>query len=131
MKPKRLLSAVGLSLFLMVGMSWEVGAWDQIDYQRLMATKKCVKCDLTEAYLSGADLVFTNLSGANLSGADLSDANLFYTNLSAADLSGANLSGADLNEVDLSAANLEGANLTETKMCETKMPNGIINNSSC
>ena len=35
MKPKRLLSAVGLSLFLMVGMSWEVGAWDQIDYQRL------------------------------------------------------------------------------------------------
>ena len=97
---------VGFCLFFFVTASWEVGAWDQIDYQRLMATKKCVKCDLTEAYLSGADLVFTNLSGANLS-------------------------GADLNEVNLSAANLEGANLTETKMCETKMPNGIINNSGC
>ena len=117
---------VGFCLFFFVAASWEVGAWDQINYQRLMATKKCVKCDLTEAYLSGADLVFTNLSGA-----DLSDAYLFYTNLSTADLSGANLSGADLNEVNLSAANLEGANLTETKMCETKMPNGTINNSGC
>ena len=101
----------GFCLFFFVAASWEAGAWDQIDYQRLMATKKCVKCDLTAAYLSGADL--------------------FYTNLSSADLSGANLSGADLNEVNLSAANLEGANLTETKMCETKMPNGTINNSGC
>ena len=92
---------VGFCLFFFVAASWEVGAWDQIDYQRLMATKKCVKCDLTEAYLSGADLVFTNLSGA------------------------------DLNEVNLSAANLEGANLTETKMCETTMPNGTINNAGC
>ena len=101
MKDKRSLSVVVLCLFLMVGMSWEVGAWNKMDYQRLMATKKCVKCDLTEAYLS--------------------EANLFYTNLSAADLSAANLTGADL----------KGANLTETKMCETKMPNGIINNSGC
>ena len=97
---------VGFCLFFFVTASWEVGAWDQIDYQRLMATKKCVNCDLTAAYLSGTDLVFTDLSGANLS-------------------------GADLNEVNLSAANLEGANLTETKMCETKMPNGTINNSGC
>ena len=96
----------GLFLFFFVAASWEIGAWDKIDYQRLMATKKCVKCDLTEAYLSGADLIFTNLSGANLS-------------------------GADLNEVNLSAADLEGANLTETKFCETKMPNGTIDNSSC
>ena len=96
----------GLCLFFFVVASWEVGAWDKIDYQRLMATKKCVKCDLTEAYLPGADLVFTNLSGANLS-------------------------GADLNEVNLSGADLEGANLAETKMCETQMPNGTINNAGC
>jgi len=81
----------GLCLFFFVAASWEVGAWDKIDYQRLMATKKCVKCDLTEAYLSGADL----------------------------------------NEVNLSAADLEGANLTETKFCETKMPNGTMDNSGC
>ena len=63
----------GLCLFFLIAASWEAGAWDKIDYQRLMATKKCVKCDLTEAYLSGADLVFTNLSGANLSGANLTE----------------------------------------------------------
>ena len=91
----------GFCLFFFVAAPWEVGAWDQIDYQRLMATKKCVKCDLTGAYLSGADLVFTNLFGANLS-------------------------GADLNKVNLSSADL-----TETDMCETKMPNGTINNSGC
>ena len=91
----------GLCLFFFVAVSWEVDAWDQIDYQRLMATKNCVNCDLTAAYLSEA----------NLSGTDLTEAYLFYTNLSAADL--------------------EGVNLTETKMCETKMPNGTINNSGC
>ena len=102
---------VGFCLFFFVTASWEVGAWDQIDYQRLMATKKCVNFGLTEAYLPGADLVFTNLSGVSLVSAYLS--------------------GADLNEVNLSAANLEGANLTETSFCGTKMPNGTINNSSC
>ena len=81
----------GLCLFFFVAASWEVGAWDKVDYQRLMATKKCVKCDLTDAYLSGADL----------------------------------------NEVNLSAADLAGANLTETKFCETKMPNGTMDNSGC
>jgi len=62
---------VGLCLFFFLAASWTVGAWDQIDYQRLMATKKCVKCDLTEA------------------------------------------------------------NLTRTIFCETKMPDGTINNSGC
>ena len=66
----------GLCLFFFIAASWEAGAWDKKDYQRLMATKKCVKCDLTEVYLSGADL----------SGADLTEAYLFYTNFSAADL---------------------------------------------
>ena len=56
----------GLCLFFFIAASWEAGAWDKIDYQRLMATKKCVKCDLTEAYLSGADLDEVNLSAANL-----------------------------------------------------------------
>jgi uncharacterized protein YjbI with pentapeptide repeats len=44
--------------------------------------------------LSGADLSEANLSGANLLGADLSEANLSGANLSGADLSEANLSGA-------------------------------------
>ena len=60
-------------MFFFLGTSWTDGAWDQIDYQRLMATKKCVKCDLTEAYLSGADLNEVNLSVENLEGANLTE----------------------------------------------------------
>ena len=54
------------------------------------------------------------------------------------DLSGADLNGNQkvcemqtLTEAYLSGADLEGANLTETKFCETKMPNGTIDNSGC
>ena len=64
---------VGSCLFFFVGAAWEVGAWDKIDYQRLMATKKCMKCDLTEAYLSGANLTEVNLSGVNLERANLTE----------------------------------------------------------
>ena len=67
---------VGFCLFFFVAASWEVGAWDKIDYQRLLATKKCVKCDLTEAYLSGANLSGVDLNEVNLSAADLAGANL-------------------------------------------------------
>ena len=69
----------GLCLFFFVAASLEVGAWDKIDYQRLMATKKCVKCDLTEAYLSGANLSGADLNEVNLSAADLVGANLTET----------------------------------------------------
>ena len=72
---------VGFCLFFFVAASWEVGAWDQIDYQRLMATKKCVKCDLTEAYLSGADLNEVNLSAANLEGANLTETKMCETKM--------------------------------------------------
>ena len=46
------------------------------------------KADLSEANLSGANLIKANLSGTNLIKANLSGANLSW-----ADLSGANLSG--------------------------------------
>ena len=72
---------------------------------------------LSGADLSGADLSRANLSGADLSGADLSGANLSGADLSGADLSmaylsGANLSGADLSRAYLSRAYLSGADLS-------------------
>jgi uncharacterized protein YjbI with pentapeptide repeats len=71
----------GLCLFFFVAASWEVGAWDKVDYQRLMATKKCVKCDLTDAYLSGADLNEVNLSAADLAGANLTETKFCETKM--------------------------------------------------
>ena len=61
--------------------------------------------------LSGADLVFTNLSGADLSHANLSYANLYNANLRGANLSHADPSNADLRGANLSRADLRGANL--------------------
>jgi len=64
-------------------------AFDQADLNRLRTTGSCVSCDLSQAYLIGANLI-----GANLSQANLSEAYLYRTNLTGANLSGANLSGA-------------------------------------
>jgi len=50
--------------------------------------------DLTNAQLSGENLVEANLNGANLSKADLTQTNLHRANLSEAELSKAPLSGA-------------------------------------
>jgi uncharacterized protein YjbI with pentapeptide repeats len=101
MKPKRSLSAVGLCFFLMVGLSWEVGAFSDEDLAKLKTTGSCVQC---------------NLSGANLTGAHLIKAVLPETNLT----------GAILTEANLTGANLEGATF-----CYTTIPDGTINNSGC
>ncbi len=84
--------------------------------KRLLEVKNCVKCDLTKA----------DLNGANLTNADLSGANLYGAYLSKADLSGARLYGANLR-----GARLYGANLNEAEFCDTKMPDGSINNNDC
>ena len=65
------LSVAGLCLFLMVGISWQVGAYDEDDLEKLKATGDCSGCDLSESDLAGA-----KLAGANLSGANLFEANL-------------------------------------------------------
>jgi uncharacterized protein YjbI with pentapeptide repeats len=75
-----------------------------------------VEIDISEANLSGADLIEANLIRANLSGANLIEAYLSRASLGRADLSGANLieaylSGASLGRADLSGADLSEANL--------------------
>ncbi|WP_206072830.1 pentapeptide repeat-containing protein [Mesorhizobium temperatum] len=103
--------------------------------------------NLSGAELSGASLNYANLSGANLSNANLSKASLSGANLSNASLSGALLTGASLRgarlaQARLSGANLEGANLhlvlnldaallVDAKLCNTTMPDGLIDNRGC
>ena len=71
---------------------------------------------LSGADLSGANLIYADLSRANLSGADLSRANLIYADLSEANLREANLIYADLSGADLSYANSREANLREANL---------------
>ena len=59
---KRVFSMPVLCL-LLVGLSWEVGAFSEEDLKKLKATGNCVQCDL-----SGADLWSEDLSGATLNG---------------------------------------------------------------
>ena len=95
------LLVAGLCFFLMIGISWQVGAYDEDDLEILKATGDCSACDLSEA----------NLTGTNLYGADLT--------------------GADLSGADLMGANLKGAKMRGTILCNTTMPNGSIIYSNC
>jgi uncharacterized protein YjbI with pentapeptide repeats len=79
--------------------------------RKLLSTKQCPQCEL-----SNAGLVFANLSGANLLQANLAGANLSRANLQGADLRGANLAGAVLVGANLVGAKLDGANLTATDL---------------
>ena len=64
-----------------------------------------------KAFLTGAHLYATDLSGAKLQRADLACADLQGADLSGADLSGANLSCANLLQADLTGADLTDADL--------------------
>jgi uncharacterized protein YjbI with pentapeptide repeats len=77
--------------------------------------------DLSQAYLAGADLSRALLSQAILGDADLTDANLSFASLLGADLRFAGLAGADLT----------GADLTGALFCQTRMPDGAVNNKDC
>lgn len=70
------------------------------------------QCNLTGAYLPGANLANANLMGATLTRAFLGQA----------DLAGANLIGAELTRADLSGAILRGANLNGAKLPGSFMP---------
>ena len=75
---------------------------------------------LTFAYLSGANLTYTDLThtdlrGANLTCADLRGATLTYTGLTRA-----NLTDADLTYTNLTGTNLTGADLTRANFKDSK-----------
>ena len=88
MKLKRLVSVV--CLFLMVGGSWEVGAYNEIALKRLKAGF-CRLCDLSNANLTNANLSGFILISANLNGANLTNANLTETLMEGAQFNNANL----------------------------------------
>ena len=94
------------------------------------------KANLDKANLIEANLARANLTRANLTQANLTDANLYRAVLRGALLERANLTGAillnaDLTDADLSGSNIAGATLTGATFCNTVMPDGKVNNSSC
>jgi len=57
--------------------------------------------NLSGAYLAGAIMYYTDLTGTNLAGTDLTGAHLYGAILVDTNMVGANLSGADLTSADL------------------------------
>lgn len=107
----------------------------QENLQKLLATKKCRRCDLsgvnlTRANLSGADLKGADLSSAVLSSANLFQAELQSSNLEKAKLDGANLYGIRLNEADLGGVDLSGANLSRAYLSNTNLGNANLVNAN-
>jgi Pentapeptide repeats (8 copies) len=90
-----------------------------------------VGAGLAGADLTGAPLTRAEMADADLNGAELSGAVLNYANLSDADLSDADLSDANLRQANLALATVTGAVLSGATFCNTTMPDGSINNSSC
>jgi serine/threonine protein kinase len=84
--------------------------------ERLLATRACSYCDLSNV----------NLSGMNLNGVDLTGANLTGANLSNADLSGTNFSGAVLEDVNLSSSNLVGTNFSGCNLTNANFSNANL-----
>jgi uncharacterized protein YjbI with pentapeptide repeats len=109
------------ALALTLGLAAPLKAENPDHVRRLLETRECVRCDLSDARLAGANLRNANLRGANLQGANLRRANLSGANLSDADLTDANLRNANLRNAnlfgaDLSDANLQGADLNGTNL---------------
>lgn len=136
-----------LALATLTGLLWLIAparADNPYHLQKLLDTKECAKCNLSNARLRGLDLSNANLVGANLAGADLRGsilvgadltlANLQRARLNGAILNGANLSGTDMKFADLSNASLlrvnldmwGGVELTGAKLNSTMMPDGSI-----
>ncbi|MEB3307496.1 MAG: pentapeptide repeat-containing protein [Cyanobacteriota bacterium] len=124
MSRRRWFRLIGAGLLSMASV---VQAGDH-DLIRLLETRRCPGCilsdaDLVHADLGEADLRSSRLRGANLSqasldgalftGADLSFASLQGASLRGADLRGAQLIGTDLRQADLSGARLDAGALSQ------------------
>lgn len=86
-------------------------------------------CSLREADLSGADLVFSDLTGADLQETDLSEVDFW-----AADLSNANLQEATGNKprfeiADLDSAELQNADLPDIELQDASCVDATIHNA--
>jgi uncharacterized protein YjbI with pentapeptide repeats len=96
-------------------------AYNQADMNNLLASNKCVGCDLSGADLSRKQLVNADLQAANLVGANLTGANLSGAKLGGVNLTGANLTSANFTQAVLQAANLIDVKFTSTNLTRTDL----------
>lgn len=81
-------------------------------------------------YLTGVELIDTDLTGANLREAFLMNATLWGVNLSKADLRDAYLAGASLCETEFREANLSKADLSHVDLTATDLSGATLSNAN-
>ena len=96
-------------------------AYHPADLKKLLATSRCIGCDLSGANLSRKQLINADLQAANLVGADLTGTNFTGAKLGGANLTGANLTGANFTQAVLQAASLIDVNFTNTNLTRTDL----------
>ena len=93
------------ALAVPIAIGTPANGFDKMDLQKLISTKACEACDLSDANLREVELSGALLSHANLLNAQLGGANLSFAKLSHIDLRGADLWGANLMKTDLRNSN--------------------------
>jgi hypothetical protein len=106
---------------IQLGMIPAAYAYNPADLKTLLATNKCVGCDLSGADLSRKQLVNADLQAANLVGANLTGANLSGAKLGGANLTGANFTSANFTQAVLQAASLIDVNFASTNLTRTDL----------
>jgi uncharacterized protein YjbI with pentapeptide repeats len=89
-------------------------AFDPVHLERLIKTRNCTKCDLSNANLTRQDFSWADLSGTNLTGTDLSATTLYDANLR-----GANLTGAKITDTNFVGSDLSDAVWVDGKKCKS------------
>ena len=98
---------LGVGCLLLMGLSWRVGAYDEVHLKKLRAVGSCLSCDLSGAFLYDENLEETNLEGKNLTNANLTTVTLEKSK------------------------NFNTAITTGAIFCSTVMPDGSKNKSGC
>ena len=98
---------LGVGCLLLMGLSWRVGAYDEVHLKKLRAVGSCLSCDLSGAFLYDENLEETNLEGKNLTNANLTTVTL------------------------VKLKNFNTAITTGATFCSTVMPDGSKNKSGC
>lgn len=93
---------LGVGCLLLMGLSWRVGAYDEVHLKKLRAVGSCLSCDLSGAFLYDENLERTNLTNANLTTVTL-----------------------------VKSKNFNTAITTGAIFCSTVMPDGSKNKSGC
>jgi uncharacterized protein YjbI with pentapeptide repeats len=97
------------------------GAWNRWRIQNPSIYPDLSMAELSEFFLFGINLSYTNLVGAHLFKTNLLGANLKSADLRDTDLRDAELIGANLTRANLSRANLNWANLSKAKLVEANL----------